>query len=79
MRMSGVILPQPRGSGRIVPLMPLTEGADNELGLPWMIPGLRAAKNTKKHMGMPSTKKVVKERKGRYEASPPAYLGMTKA
>lgn len=33
MRTRGVILPQPRGSGRIVPLMPLTEGADNELGL----------------------------------------------
>ena len=33
MRTRGVILPQPRGSGRIVPLMPLTEGAGNELGL----------------------------------------------
>ena len=33
MRTRGVILPQPRGSGRIVPLMPLTEGTGNELGL----------------------------------------------
>lgn len=33
MRTRRGILPQPRGSGRIVPLMPLTEGAGNELGL----------------------------------------------
>ena len=70
MRTRGVILPQPRGSGRIVPLMPLTEGAGNELGLPWMIPGQRAAKHTKKHMGYAQHKKVVKERKGCNEASP---------
>ena len=70
MRTRGFILPQPRGSGRIVPLMPLTEGAGNELGLPWMTPGQRAAKHTKNTWGYVQHKKVVKERKGCNEASP---------
>ena len=71
MRTRRGILPQPRGSGRIVPLMPLTEGAGNELGLPWMTPGQRAAKHTQNdHMGYAQHKRVVKERKGCNEASP---------
>ena len=79
MRTRGVILPQPRGSGRIVPLMPLTERADNELGLPWMTPGQRAAKHTKiTTWGMPSTKQLSRKEKAAMKR-PPACHGMTKA
>ena len=69
-RGGGVFFPSLGGSGRIVPLMPLTEGAGNELGLPWMIPGQRAAKHTKNTWGMSSTKKLSRKEKAAMKRPP---------